>query len=77
MAFHFKELSDINGNLSPGIVHRLDQNTSGIIVIAKKNYAHMKLAEQFSNRTVKKVYYGITWGKWENNEGIIDATNRS
>lgn len=72
LAYHFNELSDINGYLRPGIVHRLDQNTSGIIIVAKNNKTHMKLSEQFSNRTVKKVYYGITWGKWENNEGSID-----
>jgi len=72
LAYHFNELSDINGNLRPGIVHRLDQNTSGIILVAKNNNSHSKLAEQFSNRTVKKVYYGITWGRWEEKEGIID-----
>jgi len=72
LAFHCKQLSDINGPVRPGIVHRLDQDTSGIIVVAKTNYAHMKLAEQFSNRLVKKVYFGITWGYWKEKEGLID-----
>ncbi len=72
LAFHFSKLSDINGPIRPGIVHRLDQDTSGIILIAKNNHAHMKLAEQFSNRIVKKVYFGITWGKWSIEKGQID-----
>ncbi len=72
ISFHCKQLSDINGPIRPGIVHRLDKDTSGIIIIAKTNYAHMKLAEQFANRLVKKVYYGITWGTWKEQEGLID-----
>ena len=72
LAHHFKELSDVNGPKRPGIVHRLDKDTSGIIVIAKNNYSHMKLAEQFSERMVKKMYYGITWGKWKIELGMIN-----
>jgi 23S rRNA pseudouridine1911/1915/1917 synthase len=72
LAHHFKELSDINGPTRPGIVHRLDKDTSGIIVIAKNNFSHMKLAEQFSERMVKKMYYGITWGKWKTISGMIN-----
>ncbi len=71
-SFHCKQLSDINGPIRPGIVHRLDKETSGIIIIAKTNFAHMKLAEQFANRLVKKVYYGITWGNWKEKEGLIN-----
>lgn len=72
LAHHCKNLSDINGPIRPGIVHRLDKETSGLIVVAKTNYAHMKLAEQFANRLVKKVYYGITWGHWKEQTGLID-----
>lgn len=72
LAHHFKELSDINGPTRPGIVHRLDKDTSGVIIIAKNNYSHMKLAEQFSGRIVKKMYYGITWGKWKTESGMIN-----
>ena len=72
LAYYCAQLSDINGPIRPGIVHRLDQDTSGIIIIAKTNYAHMKLAEQFSNRLVKKVYYGITWGTWKYKKGLIE-----
>jgi len=72
LAFYCKQLSDINGHIRPGIVHRLDKDTSGLIIVAKTNYAHMKLAEQFANRLVKKVYYGITWGHWKEKVGLID-----
>ncbi|MCK4903415.1 MAG: RluA family pseudouridine synthase [Candidatus Marinimicrobia bacterium] len=72
LAFHCAQLSDINGPVRPGIVHRLDKDTSGIIIAAKTNYAHIKIAEQFANRLVKKVYYGITWGNWKKEEGLID-----
>ena len=72
LAFHYQQLSDVNGPTRPGIVHRLDKNTSGIIIVAKSNYAHMKIAEQFSNRLVKKVYYGVTWGSWKEKVGLID-----
>ena len=72
LAFHCKQLSDINGPIRPGIVHRLDKDTSGIIIVVKTNFAHMKLAEQFANRLVKKVYYGITWGNWKEQAGLID-----
>lgn len=72
LAFYCNQLSDINGPIRPGIVHRLDKETSGLIVVAKTNYAHMKLAEQFANRIVKKVYYGITWGHWKEMEGLIN-----
>jgi 23S rRNA pseudouridine1911/1915/1917 synthase len=72
LAYHCTQLSDINGSIRPGIVHRLDKDTSGIIIVAKTNYAHMKLAEQFSKRLVKKMYYGITWGLWKEKEGLIN-----
>ncbi len=73
LAHHFKSLSDVNGALRPGIVHRLDENTSGVILVAKTNKAHTALASQFEARTVQKEYLGITWGVWENDEGIIDG----
>ena len=53
---HFNSLSDLNGQIRPGIVHRLDANTSGIMVIAKTNMAHENLADQVLNRLVKKKY---------------------
>ena len=69
---HFNSLSDLNGQIRPGIVHRLDANTSGIMVIAKTNLAHANLANQFLNRQVKKKYTALTWGLWTENTGEID-----
>lgn len=70
---HSHKLSNINGSLRPGIVHRLDQDTSGVMVAAKSNSAHHKIAEQFQGRTVAKKYLGITWGEWNEKEGCIDV----
>lgn len=67
----FKELSDVNP-LRPGIVHRLDKETSGLLVIAKNNFAHLALAEQFSKHTIKRKYIAIVKGKVEFDENIIE-----
>lgn len=72
LAHHFNNLSDINGVLRPGIVHRLDKDTSGIILVAKKNSSHMALAKQFEQRQVKKTYLGLTWGEWQPDSGKIE-----
>lgn len=72
LAYHFKNLSDLNGDLRPGIVHRLDKDTSGVMVVAKTNDAHAFLANQFKTRKVKKKYIGLTWGLWNDEEGEID-----
>ncbi len=74
LAYHFNQLSDVNGSLRPGIVHRLDQDTSGVILVAKNNQAHGNLAAQFEHRTIQKEYMGITWGYWKEPEGIIDGS---
>lgn len=58
----FRALSELGGELRPGIVHRLDKETSGLIVIAKNDVAHRKLAEQFSGRKVKKTYIALVHG---------------
>ena len=63
LIFKFKKnLSDINGNLRPGIIHRIDKNTSGLLVVAKNNLAHADLSSQFSNHTIKRKYLCLTWG---------------
>ena len=72
LMFYTSALSDINGSTRPGIVHRLDRDTSGVMVIAKTNLAHRKIAEQFENKQVTKTYIGLTWGIWTENEGLID-----
>lgn len=62
LLFHCKDLSSINGSLRPGIVHRLDMDTSGVIVAAKNDAAHRSLAEQFAERNVKKEYLALCHG---------------
>ena len=57
-----KNLSNINGNLRPGIVHRIDKDTSGLLVIAKNNFAHAHLGKQFSEHTIKRKYMCLSWG---------------
>ena len=70
---HFCNLSDSNGLIRPGIVHRLDKNTSGLIIIAKNNDAHQNLSQQFKDRDVKKEYCALTWGLWKEKEGQIES----
>ena len=62
LAFHFQSLSSVGGPTRPGIVHRLDRDTSGVILIAKNNMAHQNLAAQFEARTVEKEYWAIVKG---------------
>ncbi len=66
------QLSTINGPLRRGIVHRLDKDTSGLLVIAKNDFAHQKLAQQFRKRTVKRKYIAMVKGDVAHNEGEID-----
>lgn len=72
LLFHFRELSDINPE-RPGIVHRLDKDTSGILVVAKNNPSHLKLAEQFADHTIKRKYVAIVKGRMEFDENVIEA----
>lgn len=72
LAYHFQSLSDIGGPTRPGIVHRLDRDTSGVIVVAKTNAVHMNLAEQFANRTVNKQYLAIASGVINRDRDHID-----
>jgi 23S rRNA pseudouridine1911/1915/1917 synthase len=73
LLFHCKDLSGINGVLRPGIVHRLDRNTSGLLVVAKNDFAHQGLAEQIKNRTLLREYAAIVWGHMFSDKGIIQA----
>jgi 23S rRNA pseudouridine1911/1915/1917 synthase len=70
---HFGELSGVGGELRPGIVHRLDKETSGLIVVAKNDDAHRKLAAQFSMRKVKKTYLALVQGWPRKDTGTISA----
>jgi len=72
LAYHFEQLSKHAGMIRPGIVHRLDKDTSGLLVVAKTEAAHEKLAEQFRNREVYKSYVALVHGIVGPAEGIID-----
>ena len=68
---HCKDLSGINGALRPGIVHRLDKDTSGVMIAAKNDAAHCSLAEQIQQKTAKRVYWAILTGNIAEEEGVI------
>ena len=72
MAICKDSLSGIGGEIRPGIVHRLDKDTSGIMIIAKNDEAHIKLSEQIKNREVKKTYIALVRGVVKENEATID-----
>lgn len=69
---HCPELKGIGAEGRPGIVHRLDKDTSGVMVVAKNHRSLQSLARQFKDRTVQKQYLAVVWGKFETNSGIID-----
>jgi len=62
MHIYRKNLSSLSGPFRPGIVHRIDKETSGLLVIAKNNFSHAKLSEQFSNHSIKRKYVALVWG---------------
>ena len=66
------DLSGINGEIRPGIVHRLDKDTSGVLVVAKNDNAHLSLSEQISSKKALRYYYAIVVGNIANEEGRID-----
>ncbi|WP_055667664.1 RluA family pseudouridine synthase [Desnuesiella massiliensis] len=72
LLYHCKDLSGINGVLRPGIVHRIDKDTSGILVVAKNDYSHNKLAEQLKEHSMKREYYAVVEGLLRQDEGTIN-----
>lgn len=72
LLFHCKDLSGINGIIRPGIVHRIDKDTSGILVVAKNDEAHNKLSEQLKNHSMKREYCALIEGRLKNNSGTIN-----
>ncbi|MBN2539157.1 MAG: RluA family pseudouridine synthase [Deltaproteobacteria bacterium] len=74
LLFHCGDLSGIGGVKRPGIVHRLDKNTSGLMVVAKSDKAHIGLAEQFKAHLVKKIYRVLVHGNMKGEEGTIDLS---
>lgn len=71
---HFSSLSSVGGETRPGIVHRLDKETSGLIVVAKNDVAHRRLAAQFANREVKKTYIALVHGWLKKDSGTISSS---
>ena len=73
LLFKYKNnLSNVGGKLRPGIVHRIDKDTSGVIVVAKNDNAHFYLSQQFSNHTIKRVYEALVWGSLKPQNGKIN-----
>jgi 23S rRNA pseudouridine1911/1915/1917 synthase len=72
LLYHFKELSEWGGSDRPGIVHRLDKQTSGLIVVAKNDSCHQRLSRQFQSRQVVKKYIALVHGNLERNSGEIN-----
>jgi 23S rRNA pseudouridine1911/1915/1917 synthase len=73
LLYHIKDLSGINGQLRPGIVHRLDKDTSGVMVVAKHDQAHRSLAEQIKEHSMKREYQALVHGIIKENLGTIEA----
>lgn len=73
LLYHCKDLSGINGILRPGIVHRIDKDTTGVIICAKNDYAHRCLAEQLKEHSITRKYEAIVVGKFKEPEGIISG----
>lgn len=73
LLYKVKNLSGINGVLRPGIVHRLDKDTSGLLCVAKNDHAHKKLSAQLKDKTMYREYYAITTGVIKENELVINA----
>ncbi|MCL2496963.1 MAG: RluA family pseudouridine synthase, partial [Clostridiales bacterium] len=70
---HCQDLSGINGVARPGIVHRIDKDTSGLLVVAKHDAAHMGLARQWQGHNIKRLYHAVLHGVMSENAGMIDA----
>ncbi len=73
LLYHCHDLSGINGMLRPGIVHRLDKDTTGLIVAAKSDMVHRELAKQLKERKIKRTYLALVHGNIKEDRGIIDA----
>lgn len=72
LLYHIKDLSDINGKIRPGIVHRIDKDTSGLIVVAKNDFAHLELQRQIQDKTCKRNYLALTYGRFREESGRVE-----
>lgn len=74
LMYHCRDsLSGINGELRPGIVHRIDKDTSGLLIVAKNDFAHQALAAQLKDHTLSRTYEAVVCGGFRDDEGIVDA----
>ena len=73
LLYHLDSLSGINGVIRPGIVHRIDKDTSGLLVVAKNDAAHVSLSEQIKNKTCRRIYLALVEGVVKGNDGVIDT----
>ncbi|MCR5250929.1 MAG: RluA family pseudouridine synthase [Lachnospiraceae bacterium] len=71
--YHCHDLSGINGALRPGIVHRIDRDTSGLLVICKNDRSHRSIAEQLKEHSIERVYRAVVYGSFDEEEGTVDA----
>ena len=78
LLFHCKDgLSGINGVLRPGIVHRIDKDTSGLLMVAKNDFAHQSLAAQIAAHSFAREYEAVVYGNVKENEGTVSAPHRT
>ena len=73
LLYHCRDLSGINGVLRPGIVHRIDKDTTGLIIVAKNDAAHLDLSQQLQRKSVSRLYYALVHGDFAHDHGTIDA----
>ena len=71
LLYNIKDLSGINGVIRPGIVHRLDKDTTGLLVVAKNDFAHVELSKQIADKTCKRIYWALLQGNLPNDSGVI------
>lgn len=72
LLYHCKDLSGIGGHLRPGIVHRIDKNTTGLLMVAKNDFAHQELSKQIQDKTAKRFYKAIVIGNLKEDSGVIN-----
>ncbi|MEJ7376247.1 pseudouridine synthase, partial [Staphylococcus caprae] len=72
LMYQMKNLSGINGEIRPGIVHRIDKDTSGLLMVAKNDVAHRSLVDQLVNKTVTRKYVALVHGKIPHDYGTVD-----
>lgn len=73
LLYHLDSLSGINGVIRPGIVHRIDKNTSGLLVVAKNDKAHLSLAKQLEDKTCRRIYVALLEGVLKEDKGVVDT----